>query len=158
MRTSSCIATLPLRMRVSMSAMGSVIVMSSDPLPTGLRDAGNLAGVDHGAEADAAEPELAVHRLRPAAATAAGVGPHLELRLALRLLDQCLLRHYFFLPLCCWGPLRFFLGGWIKPSGPSSPARRNGKPNASRKALPSSLVPAVVTMVMSMPRVVSTLS
>src|SRR5688572_21074531 len=153
--TSSCMATLPLRMRVSMSAMGSVIVIGS---PTRLRDAGDLARVRHVAEADAAEPELAIDGLRSPALPAAGVAAHLELGLLLLLLDQSLLRHYFFLPLCCWGPRRFFLGGCRSPSGPSSPGRRNGKPNASRNALPSSFVVAVVTMVMSMPRVVSILS
>ena len=68
MRTSSCIATLALRMRVSMSAMGSVIVMVVAPSPARLGHAGELAGVHQLAQADAAEPELAVHRARPAAA------------------------------------------------------------------------------------------
>src|SRR4051794_30618990 len=152
MRTSSCIATLPLRMRVSMSAIGSVIVIAASPARLG--DAGDLAGVRHVAEADAAEPELAVHRLRSPALPAARVGAHLVLGLPLLLLDQCLLGHYFLLPLCC-GPRRFFLGAGVSPRGPSSPGRRNGKPKASRNALPSSLVRAVVTIVMSMPRVVS---
>src|SRR5881227_4013290 len=95
MRTSSCIATLPLRMRVSMSAIGSVIVIGS---PTRLGDAGDLAGVRHVTEADAAEAELAVDGLRSPALPATRVGAHLVLGLPLLLLDQCLLGHYFLLP------------------------------------------------------------
>src|ERR1700728_660516 len=92
MRTVSCIATLALRMRVSMSAIGSVIVMAN-PLPTGLGDAGDLTGVHQLTKTDTAEPELTEDRLRTSAATAAGVAAHLELRLALLLLNQCLLGH-----------------------------------------------------------------
>src|SRR5436190_24108490 len=91
MRTTSCMATLALRIRVSMSAIGSVIVNELAPSPAGLRDARHLAGVDHLAQADAAQPELAVHGPRPTAAPAARVGAHPVLRLAHRLLDQCLL-------------------------------------------------------------------
>src|SRR5918997_5300608 len=90
MRTVSWAATDPLRIRVSMSAMGSVMVMGGSP--TGLRDARHLAGVHHLAQADPAKPECAVDGARPPAAPAAGVGPHPELGLALLLLDQCLLR------------------------------------------------------------------
>src|SRR3954464_13809475 len=90
MRTVSCIATLPLRMRVSMSAIGSVIVIGSPPhplalvpaaappSPAGLRHARDFPGMDHLAKADPAQPELAVDRARPTAAPAAGVGPHPE--------------------------------------------------------------------------------
>src|SRR5947209_5837870 len=91
MRTVSCIATLPLRMRVSMSAIGSVIVIGSTPSPTCLGHARHLAAVHHLAKADPAEPELAIDRARSTAAPAAGVGPHAELGLALLLLDQSLL-------------------------------------------------------------------
>src|SRR5215831_9194312 len=123
MRTSSCIATFALRMRVSMSAMGSVmVIVAALPSPAGLRDAGDLAGVGELAQADAAEPELAVDRARPAAAAAPRVGPHLELGRALLLLDERLLGHY-----CC-------------------PSRLKGKPKASSRALPSAFVRAVVTM------------
>src|SRR5215207_189729 len=93
MRTSSCIATLALRIRVSMSAIGSVIVIVRLPSPAGLGDAGNLAGVHELAQAQATQAELAVHRARPATAAAAGVGPDLVLGLALLLLDQRLLGH-----------------------------------------------------------------
>src|SRR5882762_4170015 len=89
---SSWNATLPLRIRVSMSAMGSVIVMTA-PSPAGLRHARHFAGVHHLAKADAAQPELAVHRLRSTAAPAACVGAHLELGLAQLLLDKSLLCH-----------------------------------------------------------------
>src|SRR5205085_8227007 len=92
MRTFSCMATLALRMRVSMSAMGSVIVIGARlPSPARLGDARDLARVDHLPKADAAEPELAEHGPRPTTPAAPGVGPHLELGLALLLLDQCLL-------------------------------------------------------------------
>src|SRR5579871_464534 len=94
MRTVSCIATLALRIRVSMSAMGSVIVMrASPPSPAGLRHAGHLSRMRELAQADAAEAELTEHRSRPAAPLAAGVGTNLELRLALLLLDERLLGH-----------------------------------------------------------------
>src|SRR6478609_2876137 len=93
MRTSSCIATLALRMRVSMSAIGSVIVIVRLPSPAGLGHAGDLARVHELAQADPAQAELAVHRSRPAAAPATGVGPDLVLGLALLLLDQRLLGH-----------------------------------------------------------------
>ena len=54
-------------------------------LPAGLGDAGQLAGVRHLAEADAAQAELAEHRARAAAALAAGVAadPNFGLRFAL---------------------------------------------------------------------------
>src|SRR5947209_12304926 len=152
MRTVSCIATLPLRMRVSMSAMGSVIVIASPPSPAGLRDAGHLAGVDQLAKTDPAQPELAIDRARSTAPTAAGVGPHPELGLALLLLDQCLLGQC---SSCYFRPRgrRDFFGGSRRP-GVISPVR-NGKPNAASRARASSSVRAVVQMVMSMPRTVS---
>src|SRR5688572_11972902 len=95
MRTSSCIAMLAFRSRVSMSAMGSdiVIVCSSLPSPARLLHARHLAGVGQLPQAHPAQAELAEHRPRPAAPLAACVGAHLELRLALLLLDQCLPGH-----------------------------------------------------------------
>src|SRR5689334_12169100 len=134
MRTSSCIATLALRMRVSMSAMGSVI-MSSHSSPAGLGHAGDLAGVDEFAQAHAAQAELAEHRTGATAAAAARVGAHLVLGLRLRLVDQSLLGHgsarpHFFLPTGrplgprAW-PRRFFWGS--RPKSTSLP-RLNGKP------------------------------
>src|SRR3954447_14384764 len=94
MRTLSWLAVAPLRSRVSMSAIGSVIVIGGLlPSPAGLGHAGNLAGVDHFAEADPAQVELAVHGARPPAPGATGVGPYLELGLALLLLDERCLGH-----------------------------------------------------------------
>src|SRR5207302_414431 len=93
-RTVSCMATLPLRMRVSMSAIGSVIVIASClPSPARLGDAGNLTVVHHLPEADAAQPELAEHGARAPTAATPRVGPHPELGLPLLLLDQRLLGH-----------------------------------------------------------------
>src|SRR5688572_30177265 len=101
MRTVSCMATLALRMRVSMSAMGSVIVIgppppglrAGAPSPARLRHTGHLAGVDELPQTDPAQTELPVHRARSPAAAAAGVGADPELGLALLLLDECLLGH-----------------------------------------------------------------
>src|SRR5262252_9467448 len=132
MPTVSWYAELALRRRVSISAIGSVIVMAwwpSSPwfpcgpaawsvvavsskkgrcpvgpggscwlscyrLPTGLGDAGQLAAVGHGPETDPAQPEPLVHRPRAPAPRAPGVATHLELRLAVRLDDEPLLRHW----------------------------------------------------------------
>src|SRR5579863_10279923 len=130
-RTVSNMAEFALRIRVSMSAMGSVIVMVD--LPARLCDARDLAGVHHHAQADTAQPELAVDGLRPATPLAARIAAHLELGCPLLLLNQRLFCHDAYRVSC-----------------------RNGKPNAARNARPSSLLRAVVTIVMSMPRVVST--
>src|ERR1700754_2834023 len=94
MRTSSCMAMLPLRMRVSMSAMGSVIMIDQLPSPAGLGHAGQLSRVRQLAQAHPAEAELAEDTVRPAAAAAAGVSPNLELGLALLLVDERFLRHW----------------------------------------------------------------
>src|SRR5262249_45295124 len=93
MVAESCIAMFALRMRVSMSAIGSVIVIGSPPSPRRLGHAGDLARVRQLAEADPAEAELAVHGTSPAAPTAPRVLADLELRLGLLLVDECLLRH-----------------------------------------------------------------
>src|SRR5262245_28901479 len=93
--TSSWNATFAFRIRVSMSAIGSVIVTALEPpgSPRRLRHAGDLARVGHLPEADAAQAELAVHGPRAPTPATPGVGAHPELRGALLLLDQCLLRH-----------------------------------------------------------------
>src|ERR1019366_3098058 len=92
--TLSCIAVLALRIRVSMSATGSVIVMSAFlPSPARLGDAGDLPRMHHDAQADATEPELAQHGPRAAASPTPRVRPDLELGRPLFLLDQCLLGH-----------------------------------------------------------------
>src|SRR5271165_928719 len=94
MRTVSKCAVLALRIRVSMSAIGSVIVIVGRlPSPARLRHAGDLAGMDHHPQADAAQPELPVDGLGPAAAATARVAAHLELGGVPLLFDQCLLRH-----------------------------------------------------------------
>src|SRR5271154_1793584 len=128
--TVSNMAELALRIRVSMSAMGSVIVMVG--LPTRLCHARYLPGVHHHTQADTAEPELAIHGLGTTTPLATGVAPHLELGCALLLLNQSLFCHDAYRVSC-----------------------RNGKPNALRNARPSSLVRAVVTIVISMPRTLS---
>src|SRR5215207_6262930 len=92
MRTSSCIAVFALRTRVSMSAMGSVSMLSVSS-PARLRQTGDLAGVRELAQAHTAEAELAEHRAGTPAATTAGVGADLELRLAGSLVDECFLGH-----------------------------------------------------------------
>src|SRR5688500_16564990 len=107
MATRSWYAWLALRRRVSMSAIGSVIVMVGlNPsrcgsrqglqrrsfrkacernrhhgLPGSLGHARELAAVGHLPDADPAQAELAVHRLRPPAPLAPGVGANRELRL-----------------------------------------------------------------------------
>src|ERR687892_2117713 len=88
----SCSAWLALRMRVSMSAIGSVIIVLS-PLPGALGHARDDALVGELPQADSAEPELLVDRTRAAAPAAARVGPRLVLRRALPLRDQGLLGH-----------------------------------------------------------------
>src|SRR4051794_19386752 len=85
----SCNALFALRMRVSMSAIGSVSIGS----PARFRHARDRALVREVAQADAAEPELAEHGTRPAAAVAAGVRAHLVLLRALLLDDERSLRH-----------------------------------------------------------------
>src|SRR5580704_13621651 len=115
MPTVSWYAEFALRNRVSMSAIGSVIVMANRPssprfpagshrhrdlrcarsswLPTGLGDARQLTAVRHRAEADPAQAEPAVDGTRPSAAGAPRVTADLELRRPLLLGDQRLLRH-----------------------------------------------------------------
>src|SRR5690348_11890039 len=93
-RTSSWNAVFAFRKRVSMSAIGSVIVtVAPPPLPRRLRDARDFTGVRHLPQADAAQAEVAVDGSGSTAAAAARVRAHLELRLALRLVDQCFLCH-----------------------------------------------------------------
>src|ERR1700730_8498980 len=82
MRTSSCMAVFALRMRVSMSAIGSVIVIVG-PSPACLGDAGDLTGMDHLAQTDPGQDELAEYGSSAATPPAARVGAHLELGLAL---------------------------------------------------------------------------
>src|SRR5882757_594701 len=62
-------------------------------LPGALGDARQLATVGHLTKAHAAQAELAVDGVGPAATLAAGVTAHRELGLAGGLFDQSLLRH-----------------------------------------------------------------
>src|SRR6266516_6291731 len=82
-------ALLAFRIRVSMSAMGSVSIVSL--LPGRLGHARNRALVRQLAQADPAQTELAIDGARPAAAIAASVLAGRETRLTLRLRDQGLL-------------------------------------------------------------------
>src|SRR5262249_36828124 len=87
--TRSCSALLALRMRVSMSATGSVSMGSL--LPGALRHAGDHALMGELPQADAAEPELLEHGARPAALVAAAVVARLVLLRTRGLRDQRLL-------------------------------------------------------------------
>src|SRR5664280_1573588 len=72
-------------------------VSQERPLPAGLADARELASACEFAHTDSAQAELAVERARPAAAGAAVVRPHRELRYALGLGDHRLLSHFILL-------------------------------------------------------------
>src|SRR5215831_12868677 len=87
--TWSCSALLALRMRVSMSATGSVSIGS----PAALRHAGNHALVGELAQADPAEAELLEHGARPSALVAPRVVARRVLLRPRGLRDQRLLRH-----------------------------------------------------------------
>src|SRR3989304_8989837 len=113
MSTRACSARFALRIRVNMSAMGSVMLMraprrrSTRPprpgrggvgarrgdLPGGLDDARDLPPEGQHPEADAAHLEAPEVAPRAPADPAAMVLPDLELRLPLRFQDQGLLRH-----------------------------------------------------------------
>src|SRR4051812_47905338 len=93
MTTSPWAAMIPLRIRVRKSAIGSVMDMVRGPLPARLGHAGDVAGVRQLAQADPADAELAIHRARPAAATAAGVLARRVLRRSRLRDDLRLLRH-----------------------------------------------------------------
>src|SRR5918911_1616882 len=87
----SCSALFALRMRVSMSAIGSVSIACASPAALG--HAGDHALVRELAQADPAEAELLEDRARAAAAVAARVLAHAELLRALLLDDEGLLGH-----------------------------------------------------------------
>src|SRR5512137_1623323 len=91
--TVLCRAVLPLRMRVSMSAMGSVIDMVLASSPARLGQTGDDALVRDFAQADAADPELAVVAARAAAPGATVVLARLITLLAPRLHNEGCLSH-----------------------------------------------------------------
>src|SRR5262245_429490 len=70
-------AAAPLRMRVSMSAMGSVIMSGS---PAGLHEARDLSLAREVPQAEPAHAKAAEERTRPSAQRATVVGPDPELR------------------------------------------------------------------------------
>src|SRR5579864_2723762 len=82
--TFGCREPMALRTRVSISAMGSLVIRSS--LPTGLDHARNFAVERQLPEAQAAHAELAQERARASAAPAAVAVPDLELRRLLQVL------------------------------------------------------------------------
>src|SRR5918997_6753177 len=92
----SCSALLALRMRVSMSAIGSVSIRA--PSPAGLRHARDLPLVRELAQADPAETELAIDGARAPAAPATGVVPNAEALRLLRLVDERLLSQFLPFP------------------------------------------------------------
>src|SRR5580765_8111322 len=84
MSTRVCLAVTALRIRVSMSAIGSVIALSkSVVLPGALRHAGDVALERQLAEAQAAQRELPHVSARTAAQVAAVAQANLEFRLLL---------------------------------------------------------------------------
>lgn len=123
-------------------------------LPACLADARKLALARQLAEAHAAEPELAIDGVGTPTTLAAALLARRELRLAVRLDDHRCLSHKssFIVHLDRPGLSRARSLRYLAYSA------LNGKWKASRSALPSSSVGAVVTIVMSMPRVRSILS
>src|SRR5918994_3357218 len=116
--TSSWAAWMPLRIRVRKSAIGSVIDMRS---PARLRHAGDEALVGELAQADAAQPELAVHRTRAPAAPAAAVRPRGVLGRAVGPHDHGCLRHLLS------GLLKPWRGARSLPASRSRPGARRGR-------------------------------
>src|SRR4051794_38525479 len=71
MSTAGVSLRFPLRMRVNISAIGSVIMAFSRSLPARLLHARDQTVARHVAEADSADAELAVAGTRPTAQSAA---------------------------------------------------------------------------------------
>src|SRR5687767_3310258 len=93
MSTRRCFDPQALRMRVNMSAIGSVMLMVVALSPARLLDARDQPVQRQLAEADTADAELPNERAGPATALTAVVLAHHELRLALALLDHGFTRH-----------------------------------------------------------------
>src|ERR1700738_2695110 len=81
--TRGCFARAAFRIRVSISAMGSVVILPS--LPAGLHHAGDFSLKRQAAETDAAHFKLAQEAARAAADPAAVAFPDLVLELTLPL-------------------------------------------------------------------------
>src|SRR6478672_8352060 len=118
MSTRRCFAPQALRMRVSISAIGSVMLINSissfyriptknpqfavdsdgthrnEWLPARLANARDIARECEVSEADSADAELSQKCARSSAPLTAVVLPHAELRLPLRLLYHGLSRHF----------------------------------------------------------------
>src|SRR4051794_12122541 len=150
--TSSWAAWMPLRIRVRKSAMGSVIDMRS---PARLRHAGDEALVRELAQADAAQPELAVDRTRAPAAPAAAMRPRGVLGRAVGPHDHGCLGHLL-LGLLGYAAASGSISSVSKPAG--RPSRAKGMPRAERSANASASVCAFVVSVTSRPRTWSMLS
>src|SRR6185437_10844310 len=75
MSTAGLSMRLALRMRVSMSARESVIMLIA-PSPASLLDARNQAIAGHVTKTNATDAEFAIHRARPAAQFAAQPNPN----------------------------------------------------------------------------------
>src|SRR6266487_1623200 len=151
--TWSWSARFALRMRLSMSAIGSVNIgfssisrakrsgqtssmenakHFSSSLPGTLGHAGDRAFVRELAQADPAEAELAIDRARAAAAAAARVVPHLELLRARGFDDEGFFGHYS-----------------SSPSGAGSAMPGKGMPRPRSRASACSLSAAVVVIATS---------
>src|SRR3954467_11397546 len=76
MITSGLRTICAFRIRVSMSAMGSVMLMQISLSPAGLDHAGNFAPHGDLAKLVAAQPEFAEHAARPAGQPATVAQPH----------------------------------------------------------------------------------
>src|SRR6185503_6368612 len=83
------------RMRVSISATGSVMLMLSSLSPAGLAHAGDVPLQRELAETDPAQSELPEHRSHPPAALTTADSPRGELGSALGALDPTRLCHVF---------------------------------------------------------------
>src|ERR1039457_1928103 len=137
---------IALRTRVSMSAIGSlVIILLLHFLPASLGHTRNLAIEGELAEAEAANSELAQERAGPSTTPAAVAVAALKFgRFGLAGLFQL----YVFRNFCGCGHLLI----------PSPYAARNGIPICFNSARPSASVRAVVVMEMFIPLVLSTLA
>src|SRR6516162_2630239 len=135
--TRGCFAREALRIRVSMSATGSVVIRPS--LPAGLHDTGDFALQRQASKTDAAHLKFAEHAARPAANPATVALADLVFQLLMRLRDLTRTRHASRLSLT------------LNPR-----YGRNGTPSSFNNSRPSSSVRAVVVMVMFMPLILST--